>query len=75
MGHMKGANTHTPPLSSREASLKAKIVEHAFHALQGELAIMQTTPCEVELECNKVREQLCKMKIRIEVLEHEVAYK
>jgi hypothetical protein len=75
MGHMKGVNTHTLPLNSREASLRAKIVEHAFDALQGELATMQTTPCEVELECNRVHEQLCQMKIRIEVLEHEVAYK
>ncbi len=74
-GIWRGANTHTPPLNYREASLKAKIVEHAFDALQGELATMQTTPCEAELECNTVCEQLCKMKIKIEVLEHDIAYK
>lgn len=74
-GIWRGANTHTPPLNYREASLKAKIVKHAFDALQGELATMQTTPFEAELECNKVCEQLCKMKIEIEVLEHDIAYK
>ncbi len=72
---MKGAKTHTPPLNYREASLKANIVEHAFDVLQGELAPMQTTPCEVELECNRLCDQLCKMKIRIEVLKHKVVYK
>jgi hypothetical protein len=52
MGHAKGAK-HTKATSiSREVNLRAKIVEHAFEAVQEELGTMHATLHEMELKCS-----------------------
>ncbi len=56
MGHAKGAK-HTKATSiSREVNLRAKIVEHAFEAIQEELGTMHATLHEMELKCSVLHE-------------------
>jgi hypothetical protein len=60
---------------SRELDLKAKIIEYALEALQGELGIMQSTLHEVELEHNALCEQLGMIQRRIEVFKCQATHK